>query len=228
MSDSPKPPATLSSDQENSPDPVEFFRVSHRPKRAGLVQQMVIMGNVCVGKTSLFDNLCAHSEHAVNVPGSTVKTKRGVLARGPGGASRSLRGRCATCASGGKLLKRRERACWDGPDGVESSDGCPALQGKGAQPGDGLGTPLITHLYDTPGSATVAANSEDEFVARDLLLGGRMDGVLFVADAKNLRRSLAFALEVAGFGLPMVLALNMLDESENMGIEVDDTALSKE
>ena len=105
---------------------------------------------------------------------------------------------------------------------------CPALKGKELLFSDPSSVPVITHLYDTPGSATIAANSEDEFIARDLLLGGRLDGVVFVADAKNLRRSLAFALEVAEFGLPMVMSLNMLDESENMGIEVDDEALSRE
>jgi len=40
-----------------------------------------------------------------------------------------------------------------------------------------------------------------------------MDGVVLVADAKSLRRSLALALEVAEFGVPMVVNLNMVDEA---------------
>jgi ferrous iron transport protein B len=64
-------------------------------------------------------------------------------------------------------------------------------------------------------------------VARDLLLSGEVDGVVLVADAKNLRRSLALALEVAEFGLPMVLNLNMLDEAEIMGLDVDDAELAR-
>ena len=88
-------------------------------------------------------------------------------------------------------------------------------------------TPL-TQLYDTPGSASLAATSEDEMVGRDLVLTGQVDGVLLVADAKNLRRSLALALQVAEFGLPMVLDLNMLDEAESMGVEVDAPALSRQ
>ncbi len=92
----------------------------------------------------------------------------------------------------------------------------------------GSDEPVLTHLYDTPGSTTLAANGEDEMVARDLILSGEMTGVILVADAKNLRRSLALALEVAEFELPMVMALNMLDEAEAMGIDVDDGALSQE
>jgi len=88
------------------------------------------------------------------------------------------------------------------------------------------GAPAVTHLYDAPGSANLAAGSEDEMVARDLILSGQLHAVLLVADAKNLRRSLAFALQVAEFDLPMVLDLNMLDEAETMGLEIDDHELA--
>ena len=86
----------------------------------------------------------------------------------------------------------------------------------------------LTQIHDTPGAATLSANSEDEMVARDLILSGQVEGVIFVADAKNLRRSLAFALEVAELGLPMVLDINMLDEAESMGIEVNHAVLARE
>ena len=51
---------------------------------------MAIVGNVSVGKTSIFDSLCRHSEHSVNIPGSTVEVTRGVMAVGRFGAPRKL------------------------------------------------------------------------------------------------------------------------------------------
>lgn len=85
----------------------------------------------------------------------------------------------------------------------------------------------MTHILDTPGAATLAANDEDEMVSRDLLLSGCMDGAVMVADAKNLRRSLAFFLELSELGLPLVLDLNMQDEAENMGLAIDAEELGR-
>ena len=166
------------------------LRTIQKSKGSPYIRQMAIMGNVCVGKTSLFDSLCSHSEHSVNLPGTTMSTKRGVLARGPGGASRSMQGHCSSCGKG-RLSGRRGAACSKTEMTGESFvKACPALKGRELLFSDPSYVPVITHLYDTPGSATIAANSEDEFIARDLLLEGRLDGVVFVADAKNLRRAL--------------------------------------
>jgi ferrous iron transport protein B len=76
-------------------------------------------------------------------------------------------------------------------------------------------------VIDTPGIQSIMARSDDERVARDLLLAGAGATLVQVADAKNLRRSLLLALELAETGLPMVLALNMSDEAEERGIVVD-------
>ncbi|MCP4676244.1 MAG: ferrous iron transporter B [Deltaproteobacteria bacterium] len=181
--------------------------IHERGKQACPVRQMAILGNVCVGKTSLFGSLCSSGEHSVNIPGSTTEVKWGVLSAGSGGAPRSFRRRCADCGLHGSMGHRIF---------VNTSPCCDVAKMS------------ATHLYDTPGSATLAANSEDEIVARDLMLSGQIDSVLLVADAKNLRRSLALALEVAELGLPMVFDLNMIDESESMGIEVDKVALARE
>ncbi len=163
------------------------------------IRRIAILGNVCVGKTCLFDHLCAAGEQSTNIPGSTQKVSRGTLSIGPAGAKRSFRHNCDGCSSHATCRNTDEKT-----------------------------RPLATHLYDTPGSATLAANSEDEMVARDLLFSGQMGSVLLVADAKNLRRSLALALEAGEFGLPMVLDLNMVDESESMGLEVDEVVLARE
>jgi len=202
-------------------------RQSEDTDNDALVRRIAILGNVCVGKTSLFDRLCSLGEHAVNIPGSTQTVPRGVLTTGPEAAPRAFRRRCASCS-----LHRDAPADRDAIDPCArpgsaqlANHGCPAIKAIGSSAAESL--ERVTHLYDTPGSATLAANSEDEMAARDLLLAGQMRGVVLVADAKNLRRSLALALEVAELGLPMVLALNMLDEAEALGLEVDQARLAE-
>jgi ferrous iron transport protein B len=80
-------------------------------------------------------------------------------------------------------------------------------------------------LIDTPGVNALTPSSEDERVTRDILLAG-VDAVLLVADAKNLARALALALQLAEAGLPFVIALNMMDEAGDRGLAVDAAALS--
>ena len=188
------------------------------------VRRVALLGNVNVGKSTLFDRLCRRGEHAVNIPGSTVRARRGVLQRGSGAAPRAVRRECANCQGGwGRRRRRRgqrQPACCE-QAGAELS--CAGVENLGA-----ARPAVVTHVFDTPGSATLAATSEDEMVGRDLLLAGLIDAVVLVADASNLRRSLALALEVAEFGLPMVLVLNMIDEAETRGVEVDPGALSRE
>ena len=76
-------------------------------------------------------------------------------------------------------------------------------------------------LVDTPGVNSLLPNSEDERVARDLLLARRVAAVVLVGDAKSPERVVTLALQVAEMGLPHVLCLNMQDEARERGIEVD-------
>ena len=78
---------------------------------------------------------------------------------------------------------------------------------------------------DTPGTNTLVPQSEDEKVARDVLLDDP-GTILQVGDTKNLPRALAMSLELAEAQVPFVLCLNMCDEAEESGIEVDPGALS--
>jgi ferrous iron transport protein B len=81
-------------------------------------------------------------------------------------------------------------------------------------------------VIDTPGIRSVVPLSDDERVARDILLADGTATVVQVADAKNLRRALLLSLELIETGVPLVLALNMADEAEDRGIVVDDEHLS--
>ncbi|MGH8577638.1 MAG: ferrous iron transport protein B, partial [Gammaproteobacteria bacterium] len=81
-------------------------------------------------------------------------------------------------------------------------------------------------LVDLPGTYSLAAQSPDEMVAVDVLLGripelGRPAVVLVVVDASNLRRNLYLASQVLELDVPVVVALNMMDLARSKGIAID-------
>src|SRR5205085_2040436 len=87
-------------------------------------------------------------------------------------------------------------------------------------------------LIDLPGTYSLAARSPDEMVAVDLLLGHcpgepRPDVVLAIVDASNLDRHLYLVTQLLELGLPVVVALNMLDVAEAQGVTIDADALSE-
>jgi ferrous iron transport protein B len=81
-------------------------------------------------------------------------------------------------------------------------------------------------VIDTPGVNSLVPQSEDERVACEILLKEKPDVIIQVADAKNMRRTLLITSQLAEFGIPMVLVLNMIDEAEERGIEIDSKGLS--
>jgi ferrous iron transport protein B len=91
-----------------------------------------------------------------------------------------------------------------------------------------LGRDDAPSALDTPGTATLFPQTEEETVVRDALLHARPTALLVVADAKNVRRSLALTIHAAELGLPMVLAVNMSDEASRQGIGVDLERLASE
>jgi ferrous iron transport protein B len=87
----------------------------------------------------------------------------------------------------------------------------------------------VCDVIDTPGvNALRGSISEDERITRDLLANGGVDLVVQVADARNIRRALMLSAQVAAYGKPVVLALNMVDEALAHGIAVDAKQLSEE
>src|SRR5436190_14216901 len=86
-------------------------------------------------------------------------------------------------------------------------------------------------LIDLPGTYSLAAMSADEQVIIDVLSGRQAEtripsAVLCVVDASNLRRNLFLVSQVAETGLPVVVALNMIDEAEQRGFRLDAAGLS--
>ena len=86
-------------------------------------------------------------------------------------------------------------------------------------------------IFDTPGIFSIFSANEDDRLSRDILLPHTTDkdirGIILVADAKNLKRSIAIAIQYAEYGLPMLLDINMIDEAPPRGIEIDSKKLSQ-
>lgn len=88
-------------------------------------------------------------------------------------------------------------------------------------------------VLDLPGTYSLNARSPDERVTCDVLAGQakgerRPDLAICVVDATNLARNLRLVLAVQRLGLPVVVALNMVDIARRRGIAVDAAALSRE
>ncbi len=87
-------------------------------------------------------------------------------------------------------------------------------------------------IVDLPGLYSLAPRSRDEMVAVDVLLGrlgsdSSVDLVICVLDASNLQRNLYLVNQVLQLGLPVVVAVNMLDVAESRGVKIDCRELAK-
>jgi len=131
---------------------------------------IAIVGNMNVGKSSLFSWLCEKETDSKNFPGTTVSL------------------------TAGKIKS------------------------------------LNATAYDTPGIYSIFSANEDERVTRDILLPQKsfnpISTILLVADAKNMKRSIAIAMQYAEYGLPMLMDINMIDEAASRGIEINFEKLS--
>lgn len=88
-------------------------------------------------------------------------------------------------------------------------------------------------LVDLPGAYSLEPASPDEAVTRDVVLGQQAGerlpaALIVVVDASNLDNHLRFAMQLIGLGLPIVIALNMVDLAKRDGLEIDTTILSRE
>ncbi|MHC4958420.1 MAG: ferrous iron transport protein B [Planctomycetota bacterium] len=95
-----------------------------------------------------------------------------------------------------------------------------------------LGERGKARLVDLPGSYSIFARSEDERIARNVLLGlqdgeSRPDVVIAVLDASNLERNLYLATQLIETGLPVCIALNMVDIAKRRRMPVDAAVLEE-
>ncbi|QSR88991.1 ferrous iron transport protein B [Methylacidiphilum caldifontis] len=87
-------------------------------------------------------------------------------------------------------------------------------------------------LIDLPGTYSLLPNSPDEKITTEVLLGLREDtpkpdAVICIVDATNLERSLYLVSQILELDIPVIVALNMIDELAAKGWEVDFKALSQ-
>ncbi|MDU9047441.1 MAG: ferrous iron transport protein B [Candidatus Electrothrix sp. Rat3] len=82
-------------------------------------------------------------------------------------------------------------------------------------------------IVDLPGTYSLTAYSVEELVARDYLVNEQPDVVVNVVDASNLERNLYLSCQFLELGVPLVIALNMIDVAEKRGIRIDTEKLSE-
>lgn len=83
-------------------------------------------------------------------------------------------------------------------------------------------------ITDLPGVYSLSPYSPEEIVTRDYLLDGGPDVVINLVDAMNLERNLYLTTQILELGLPVVVALNMMDLVEKNGDKIDIPKLSKQ
>jgi len=76
-------------------------------------------------------------------------------------------------------------------------------------------------LIDLPGTYSISSHDLAEKEARDFLLSGNVDVIINVLDSSILGRSLELTIQLLEMNIPMVMALNMYDESKEKGIDID-------
>jgi len=81
-------------------------------------------------------------------------------------------------------------------------------------------------VIDLPGTYALGAISDDQWTARQAVLEGKPDIIIVIVDATNLERNLYLVLQFLDLGLPVIVALNLVDEAARQGIAVDAEALS--
>lgn len=82
-------------------------------------------------------------------------------------------------------------------------------------------------IIDLPGTYSLTAYTQEETVARMVLVNERPDVVVGVLNAGALERNLYLAVQLLELGVPVALALNMMDEAQSQGISIDMDRLSE-
>lgn len=84
------------------------------------------------------------------------------------------------------------------------------------------------NIIELPGFYSLSAYSVEDLASREILLSGNIDLIINVVDATSIERNLYLTLQLMELDIPMVLALNMMDEVRNNDIEIDFKNLEEE
>lgn len=83
-------------------------------------------------------------------------------------------------------------------------------------------------VVDLPGIYSLSPYTSEEIVTRDFVLNEHPNGIINIVDATNIERNLYLSLQLIELGIPMVIALNMMDEVRASGNSIDVMKLSAE
>lgn len=83
-------------------------------------------------------------------------------------------------------------------------------------------------VVDLPGIYSIRPYTSEEIVTRDFILNEKPDGIINIVDATNIERNLYLTLQLIEMHIPMVLALNMMDEVRSNGGTIDISKMSEE
>lgn len=83
-------------------------------------------------------------------------------------------------------------------------------------------------VVDLPGIYSLRPYTGEEIVTRDFILNEKPDGIINIVDATNIERNLYLTLQLLEMDIPMVLALNMMDEVRQNGGSIDVQGMSKQ
>lgn len=85
----------------------------------------------------------------------------------------------------------------------------------------------VFNVVDLPGTYSLTAYSLEEVIVRDFIASERPNVVVDVVDASNIERNLYLTTQLMELGVPVIIALNMMDAAESRGVEIDQGLLSE-
>jgi ferrous iron transport protein B len=162
--------------------------------------KIALIGNQNAGKTTLFNQLTGSRQHVGNFPGVTVEKKSGII-------KKQYTHVFNTHARVGQPVTGEE---------VHNEK---LLQ---------IPRNLEVELVDLPGIYSLSPYTPEERVTRDFLIREKPDAIINILDATNIERNLYLSLQVMEMHIPMVIALNMMDEVRKAGNSIDIDRLSKD
>ena len=185
---------------------------------------IALAGNQNSGKTTLFNQLTGSNQHVGNFPGVTVEQKTG-LVRHRDGYRRHGHFYGSFNGHHGNGRGHGHGGCHAGFQGGRS------LLAERPRPAESqLDTRAVKNLsvVDLPGIYSIRPYSAEEIVTRDFILNEKPDGLINIVDATNIERNLYLTLQLIEMRVPMVLALNMMDEVRGNGGTIDIQRMSEE
>ncbi len=83
------------------------------------------------------------------------------------------------------------------------------------------------NILDLPGTYSLSPYSAEEVIARDYIVRNKPDAVINIVDGTNIERNLYLTLQIIETSIPMIVAVNMMDEVETIGMTINFEKLSQ-